>query len=214
MIRPTMFLLIMAAWLVWPLETYVWAAETVDFDDFTVGGPIAYAAADRYGAQGIIFLTPIPIEDVQQAEPSYYPSFQATGGSGTNGLSLSLVWSQLSIQGAFKIPGTSIRGITDYVAVDGFDTEIGTVNGLLDVFDVDGNLIDSLSIVTPPSTHSFFSISHPGIASLRLSMDGDGGIWDNLTFNTPTAPIPAPAALALGYIGVGLVGWLRRRRAI
>lgn len=211
--RPMMFLLVVAATLVWGSETCLCAFEIVDFDDLDVGGPVAYAGGDRYSALGITFLTLIPIEDVQRAEPGYFPTFLGAGGSGTNGLGLSVLYGQLSIQGVFQVPGTSIAAVTDNISIDAFDTEVGTLNGLLEVFDGDGNLIDSLAIVTPPSTHSQFSISHPGIASFRLSMDGDGGIWDNLTFNTPIA-VPAPAAIVLSSVGMALVGWLRRRRAI
>jgi hypothetical protein len=69
------------------------------------------------------------------------------------------------------------------------------------------------------ATHSWNALdlsSYSNIAYIRMLQPWDHFTFalDNLRFDFTGAVVPAPAALALGTLGAGLVGWLRRRRAL
>ncbi len=49
---------------------------------------------------------------------------------------------------------------------------------------------------------------------VSLLVFSDGGYDDVAIDDLTVTPIPAPGAILLGSIGVGLVGWLRRRRTL
>ncbi|MFQ5705681.1 MAG: hypothetical protein ACE5HT_16905, partial [Gemmatimonadales bacterium] len=88
----------------------------IDFDDVTVTGGFQFFPPDQYRAQGVVFDASIPIEAVEVAEPSWFPTFVAQGGTAPNALSLTtapvLVF---VIETSFVLPGTNTPGVTDFV---------------------------------------------------------------------------------------------------
>ena len=93
---------------------------------------------------------------------------------------------------------------TPYVTIDWW-----TITGTLyvDAYDSGANNIDSFS----GSGSGTEMISGAELISYMTFHDGGGYVQiANMTY----APIPAPGAILLGSLGVGLVGWLRRRRTL
>lgn len=77
---------------------------------------------------------------------------------------------------------------------------------------IGGSVNDSLVLTT--DTPSFWGvIDMAGITSLSFNASGEPNVgFDAVSFGQPV--IPAPGAILLGTIGVGVVSWLRRRRTL
>jgi len=76
------------------------------------------------------------------------------------------------------------------------------------VYDSTGSLLESHPVAAGFNVYAVITRGAYDIS--RLVITGDYFAIDDLQFNA----IPAPGAILLGSIGVGLVGWLRRRSTI
>ena len=113
--------------------------------------------------------------------------------------------------GVFDAPQSSISLWAGDFGVDNDQWE-------LEAFDAvaGGNSLGLVqSAVWNGNPYTQLSISAPGIwrfEARHLGPTGAGIGYDDLEFSD--GAIPAPAAILLGTLGTGLVGWLRRRRTL
>ena len=197
---------------------FLWSSTTlamlIDFDDYPTG-PLSFAPADRYQTLGVIFNRDIPVYSVAVLEPQWWVNkFENGGGSLPNvmGLSRSLD-PRLSIDMQFVIPGTYIPATTDYVSVLLADSEVGSTIGLVEAFDINGNLLASLSPTTPQSSTRSIQFNMLGISMIRFTDVDDGVEIDNINFNTPnTQPSPVPEPSTLLLLGSGFLGVVGLRK--
>ncbi len=93
-------------------------------------------------------------------------------------------------------------------AEDAVEVKIADIDGIVVVLKDQG----FLTYVSPS-----FTVAVPTLASVSFANleggDRQGALLDNV-YVFGEATLPAPGAVVLGSLGVGLVGWLRRRRAL
>jgi hypothetical protein len=168
----------------------------ITFDEFPVGTIID----TQYAPLGVVFLpgdiTPrLPQISMNGAMPTM-PVLRATGEPDF-----------YIFQGDFYIrfPSPAV----DVQFISGYWDAIGT--GIIDVYGPYGNLLASLSnTITGVNTTDLSALGKIGMIYFNSVSDVAGADLDNLSFS----PIPAPGAIVLGGIGLGLISWLRRRRTL
>lgn len=196
-------------------RTLLAAPTLINFDDATH----MEVVNNKYAALGIIFIGMSGGNMYAYADGSMYPGHSPVSDpqmaySDNTGIRMDFATPvvSLSLYGCDyggALPGGSLPG----------DNEIAT----LAAYDSGGILLGSTTVQSTRGTKVVGSLTIPTDIAF-LSLSGLGNIaYAEFTFTNGSffgiddvnfLPIPAPGAILLGSIGVGIVGWLRRRRAL
>ena len=162
----------------------------IDFDDQPSGTPIFPNDYAAFGLASITELTLGPPDFARyagtQSQPNYIGTGLQNGWNGTIRIDLAKPASQIGIGVADSSGGPEI----------------------LSVYNSGGVLLESHVLTSGLNIYAVITRSAYDISRIELS--GEFFAADDLQFNV----IPAPGAVLLGAIGVGVVGWLRRRRTL
>jgi hypothetical protein len=180
-------------------------------------------------------LTVIPFTDLPPGQFPVYTeglvSFTAVGGGNLQGVATPNGTQGITSVGSidpvfFPAMRADIQGGASFVSIDLGKFTWGGEQIFLEIYGPANNLLgDATGMLTPPPSGGMqnlflFAPSDTCISYAifgAVSPTGSSVSADNFAFEPcPVCPnvIPAPGAILLGTIGAGLVGHLRRRRAL
>ena len=109
--------------------------------------------------------------------------------------------------------------LVSQVGLEAYYADTTADNLFLQFFGADGSLIDSVTVATGTGLgpHAFGFAREGGVRDVRgvsvYNTDPGGLAFDNITFNRLTTPaVPEPETYAMLLAGLGLLGFVARRR--
>jgi hypothetical protein len=175
-----------------------------DFDSYTAGVPWPGGGNWTVTEQSVDLIGEGTSWDLIPGNGLYLDMDGSTGNAGTiESISIALAPGDYTL--SYSVAGNQRDA--------GDDSVIVQIGG--------GSLLNATT--TAGQSAPFTTVSLPftvaTATSATISFNGVGGdnigvLLDNVAINSVENIIPAPGAILLGGIGVGIVGWLRRRRIV